>query len=167
MGDIYLQPPSSRADPPFAIADFGYRPGNEAQRIIAGFQPGSTIPNVWELISGKFIITTDATVANRLFYFHQKMPDDSAVLTDVNGPTVTASSTWKGQIQPYSVSDQFLQGLDDSLGRNKFFGVIYGNMRHTIGVTNGVAGDTLFIRCLYRFLNWDLGMMEPRLWVGW
>lgn len=127
------------------------------------FYPGKyyDVDNVWELLGIKFVVTTDATVANRIVTFsvrHAVSTNQVDVFSSANVPASQSKTMYIGKLS--SIDDGVIQ-LENYMGNNKYGFLIGGDSWVRLAVTAGVAGDLVKFYSRWRYLNWELGMASP------
>ena len=161
MGDHILGYIPTKRQAPFAYVRETIA-GNGEIRIYAGKY--LEVPNVYELIAARLVLTTDATVANREVQI--RCVTEVLTVLDHSGDAVAASSAATHQIHNINYASNFSTAPFLGLGR---LGItLQGDSEHLyITVTNGVAGDLLEARLVFRWLNWELGMEQPEMIARW
>lgn len=139
--------------------------GADYLHIYAGNQYG--IDNVWQLVSARFGIVCDATVANRLFHM-QHYANDPTVYWDSSSGAITASQSRVINIAPIALNTSVVDTggvylLGSGLDLFTIFGV---EGRLSFYIDNGVVGDLFQCSLLLKFKNWELGMQSAEMYVG-
>jgi len=158
MGVTYsktLQPISNRRAAPFREVK-QIMTGEDTFYVYAG--KWYDVPCCWELVTGRITLTTDATVANR--NVHVRQLSGLGTVEENHGDDQAASLVVTYQMSPLRYASGFVtapfQGID------RFSHLIWDEGRALWIVTDtGKAGDSIECRFIFRFLNWELGMLPP------
>jgi len=158
MDDLVLDPLVSRRLKPY-ISVHRVTTGNDSLDIYGGENLG--VPNMWELVAGYLLITTDATVANRTPSIYKKI--EGYNIEAIIRNAVTASSAG-GLALSRNVSLGSASHLGSSYGNLNSFSFFFGDDDYLrVICPGGVVGDVFEFHLQFRWLNWDLGMMLPRI----
>jgi len=147
---------SRRVKPLFPI----YRTltGVDSLKIKGGFN--SNVPNMWTLQNLHFTIVCDATVANRTTNFNLYV--DDLLVDKMTSGIVAASETKYGTVQQESAFSGMARFGSIYATLSQWSYLFGGNDYLHIYTTNGVAGDVINVWAVFRWRNWDIGMMLPR-----
>ena len=148
-----------------AITDRRKAPYYQYSKTIAGtdelkIYAGSLfdVPNVWEIAAARLVLTTDATVANRFLQLRQVT--SISTLFDAKGDAVAASSAVTHLFVPISTESATITAAWCGIARD--FCLIQGDGEYVyVTVDTGKPGDTVTCRLLFRWKNWELGMLPP------
>jgi len=148
----------SRRLSPFEARE-GNIAGNESEKIYAG--DNLNVPNVWELVCLRFTLVCDANAANRSVQI--KRYTQSGIYTGgILSSAITANQTKVIQISRFRAMSDMWNDSDFYAQISTHALDIAGDDYIKIDVANGLAGDVLTFTGLFRWLNWEIGMMLPR-----
>jgi hypothetical protein len=159
--EVTLKPITNRTKAPIALTDPIVITGVDTYAIIAGWW--FDIPNCWELIALRMVLTTDATVANRNI-LAKFAPNGSNIVQQLTGDDVAASTTVSHYVNKMTYKGDWNVGTNAGFSNEGI--LLHGDGRVTISVDTGKAGDTLSIRSQWKWKNWDYGMDLPYVLRG-
>jgi len=133
--------------------------GNNPLTIKAGWN--LAVPNCWTLHSMYAQLACDANAANRfLKIWHYS---DNIVVGSIQSIAQIANETKSFCLSPESDLGNMTKigDRDGTLTNESFF--IGGDDYIYVNVANCQVGDVLTIAFLFKWRNWDLGMMLPKV----
>jgi len=134
--------------------------GNSYFDIKAGFNLG--VPNMWTPASVLITIAASADVANRTVKY-ELFVENQIVDKVYNSTAVTASETKSFILSTTgTVSNMLKVGAHGYVELNDMSFLMGGEDFARISIASGQAADVVTILSVYRWRNWDLGMMLPK-----
>jgi len=159
MADQTLDPIVTRRISPLVLVR-DVIAGNGACYIRPGWH--LNVPSMWTPQSVLMSIVASADVANRIVKYElytQQLNVDKVY----NSTAVTASETKSFILSTTGTASNMLkQGAHGYVELNDYSFLMGGHDYAKISVSSGQAADVLTITAVYRWRNWDLGMMNPQ-----
>lgn len=154
--ELTLKPITSKNRSPIFSHRQPIMTGEDTFTIYAGYW--YEVPNVWELISLRIELVTDATVANRKISI-KHIPDGTFTNIELTGDNVAASTTKAHYLNKLAYKGDWNVGMP--AGVNNEAVIISGDGKILISCGTGKAGDTMDIRSQWKWKNWQYGMEIP------
>jgi len=161
---INLVAPASRRVTPFTTV-YGRleTPGVNHLHINAGMD--LDIPNHWEMFRGNIVYQADANVANRMIYIYSRGDDPAGGIQgdEIESIAITASQTKEiilSRVTDRNNLKSTTSEFQALLLPGAFF--IRGNHYIIMSISDAQAGDKITYAFEFRFLNWELGLEDPR-----
>lgn len=132
--------------------------GTDTYKLIAG--EWLAIPQVFRLVYATLRATCDVTVADRFpALAHYRKTDQ---LSGYFGAAIVASATGSLTVGSFSVTGSVTFSEQSILGLNPEALIIDGPSDYiTMGLLGGVAGDSYYAHLVFKYLNRELGMIDP------